>query len=411
MSSPGVRPPLSERASAFLDAGGRIEYIAEHEARMNGSTPDSEYVSLAIAENKLMWDVLDRKVNAPRAVPPSAMGYDDWQGSRSLRNALSGFLGKRLHGVAIDPADIQIMSGAGPLVESLSWAVCNPGDGVLIPTPSYAGYWFDIGGRTRVVPVPAHTSSHDHFRITPEALSAAEAASEVPIRMLLLTNPSNPLGRVLTDEEIHAAIGWARERGIHVIFNEIYGLSIYGETPFHSAASLGYIGQDDVHLLWAFSKDFSASGLRCGVMVTTNGDVRQAVGGFGYFHGVSGDTQHLLATMISDDVWVDDYLTKLRVRLATASDKARGILEEAGIGTIESGAGIFFLADMRSVMSEVTWEAEHELWRRILDTMDVNLTPGSACHNGEPGFVRVCFAAQPVDVMEAALKRVVAALA
>ena len=69
----------------------------------------------------------------------------------------------------------------------------------------------------------------------------------------------------------------------------------------------------------------------------------------------------------------------------------------AGVGHIPAAAGVFLLADFRRFLDEPTWEAEDRLWRRILDGANVNLTPGSACRNPEPGFLRMCFATEPVE--------------
>ena len=68
------------------------------------------------------------------------------------------------------------------------------------------------------------------------------------------------------------------------------------------------------------------------------------------------------------------------------------------------------MLDLRSYLTEQTWEAEHELWLRILDEAKVNLTPGAACHVGEPGFIRLCYAGLPTATMEIGVERLVRAL-
>ena len=65
---------------------------------------------------------------------------------------------------------------------------------------------------------------------------------------------------------------------------------------------------------------------------------------------------------------------------------------------------------MREYMVESTWEAEEALWWRILEEANVNITPGSAGHNGEPGFMRLCFASDPTDTVVAAVRRMAAVL-
>jgi hypothetical protein len=93
-----------------------------------------------------------------------------------------------------------------------------------------------------------------------------------------------------------------------IIMNEVYGLSIHGDAPFRSAASLLGGIPDDVHFIWAFSKDFASSGLRGGVAVTSNRMVHDVLMQHLYFSAVSGDTQHLMASMLGDREWCSRYL-------------------------------------------------------------------------------------------------------
>lgn len=400
---------VSQRARRMVTESTIAPYIVEHIQR-SAEPRDPDYLCLAVAENNLMWDLIAEKANAVRNVGPAAFGYEDMRGSVALRTALARFLGASLFGCDVDLDWIVVMAGAGSVVEALGWALVDPGGGILIPTPSYAGYWNDIEARAGLRAVPAHTQPQDDFRITEDVLTSAADAAAVPIGALLLTNPSNPLGRTLTDDEVGLSIDWARRRGMPIIMNEVYGLSIHGDTPFRSAASmLGGI-PDDVHFIWAFSKDFASSGLRGGVAVTSNRTVHDALMQHLYFSAVSGDTQHLMASMLDDRDWCSRYLAALRQRLGMSYEAARSTLESYGIPSIRGDSGIFLLANFRRHLDAPTWEAEDRLWRSILERAGVNLTPGSACRIVEPGYLRVCHASAPTQVVRAGLDRVAAVL-
>jgi aspartate/methionine/tyrosine aminotransferase len=293
---------VSERARRMVTESTIAPYILEHIQRST-EPRDPDYLCLAVAENHLMWDIISEKANAVRNVGPSAFGYEDMRGSVALRATLARFLGDGLFGCEVSADSIVVMAGAGSVVEALTWALVDPGGGVVIPTPSYAGYWNDIEARVGLLAVPAHTRPESDFRITEDTLTAAVDASTVPIGALLLTNPSNPLGRTLTDDEVALSIDWARRRGMPIIMNEVYGLSIHGDTPFRSAASLLGGIPYDVHFIWAFSKDFASSGLSGGVAVTSNRMVHDVLMQHLYFSAVSGDTQHLMVSMLDDRDW------------------------------------------------------------------------------------------------------------
>ena len=396
----------SDRARDLLSTSATAPHVAEHLARTAPGRDQGDYRCLAIAENRLMADVMSEKADAVRMVPSRALTYDDMFGSPTFRAAVARTVSERITHHPVDPSHVTPMAGAGSVIEALGWTLVDPGGGVLIPTPSYAGYWTDLGTRIGVHAVPAHTTPDDDFRITPDALTRAEASAGVDLGALLLTNPSNPLGRGLTDDEITTSVGWARERGLPIIVNEVYALSAHRPGAFRSIIDVLGGMAPDLHFVWAASKDLSASGLRAGIGISLDDDVREALAAHLYFSAVSGDTQHLLVTMLEDRAWFDRYVTTMRTRLSAAYASATDVLETHGIGYVEADAGLFVLADLRPWLPEATWEGEDALWRSILEHTGVNLTPGSACHVVEPGFVRICYATRdPAEVVEA-LERV-----
>jgi aspartate/methionine/tyrosine aminotransferase len=401
---------LSNRGRRLVASPPLAEYIHENFARADDrchpfTNPDG-YVSMCIAENKLTWDLLEPKMAASRSVPSRVAGYDTMIGAAPFREELARFMGRTFLGRRIDPAHVAVLSGAGSVLELLFYAICDAGDGVLVPTPSYAGFWADLETRDELTIVPVHCPSEDGFRLTREGLDAALDGAGRPVTALLFTTPNNPLGRVYTPNEIEDVLLWAEERGIHVVFDEVYALSVFGHSSFVSVASLRPSLGDNVHVVWAFSKDFAVSGLRCGVLVTENEVVLEAVDHLAYWACCSGYTQEMLRQMIADDEWVDEYLAENRRRLGDAYAATTAALDAIGIPYLPGEAGFFVLCDMRPFMSEVTWEAEHALWRRLLEEANVNLTPGAACRVGEPGFMRLCFTGEQTESVKIGLERV-----
>ena len=299
-----------------------------------------------------------------------------------------------------------MLAGAGSVLESLFYVICEPGDGVLVPTPSYAGFWADLETRNELKIVPVHGSSEDDFRPTPELLEAAFSGADCPVKALLFTSPNNPLGAVYTEAELDEVHRWAEGKGIHVVYDEIYALSTYGGRQFISAASLRPRMGEKTHIVWAFSKDFAMSGLRCGVLVTENQAVIEAIDGIAYWACCSGDTQALLAEMIRDDDWVDGYVAENGRRLQASYSIVATALMKADIPFIEPQAGFFVMCDMRRFMNEASWHGEEELWRDLLERAHVNVTPGSACRVSEPGWMRLCFASETPEKLTDGMGRV-----
>ncbi len=389
------------------------DYIVEHFARVMerekgaGARDGSpEYVPLCIAENSLLKDRVLERIDAAPTPPTRVLGYDAMVGAEEFRGELAAFMGRAFLGRTFAADQVAVLAGAGTVLEQVFYALGDPGDAVLVPTPSYAGFWTDLETRDELHVVPVHCRSDEGFELTTENLDEALASTERPVKALLFTNPDNPRGSVASVQQVEMVVHWAATHGIHVVFDEIYALSVFGDTPFTSVASLLPALGEHVHIIWAFSKDFGASGLRCGVLVSENQALLAAVNGLAYWGAVSGHTQWILGQMISDEAWVDSFCAELRESLGSTNARVTAALDAAGIPVLPAEAGIFVLCDMRAFLPEATWDAEHALWRRILDEANVNITPGSACRIAEPGFMRLCYAAEPIDSVLEAIDRV-----
>ena len=400
---------LSQRGADLVREPPLPEYVSEHYARQEEAwdaqaRPDG-YIALCIAENKQVTELLASRLGQVGAMPAQRLGYDAMVGNLEFRRTLAAFLAERVFRRSVLPEQIAVLAGAGSVLELVFYAIADAGDGILVPTPSYAGFWADLETRDSLQIVPVHTRHETQFRLRIEDLEQAYETAERPIRALLFTSPDNPLGRVHGQEELTRILDWAQAKDLHVVFDELYALSVFGERGFVSAASLRESLGPKTHLVWAFSKDFGASGLRAGVLFSENDDLLRAVDALAYWCACSSETQYRLQEVISDRTFVDGYLDQARQRLAAAYRRVVAGLERHGFSYVPAEAGLFVMCDLRAHLVEATWPAEHALWRRLLDEGGVNLTPGRACHCAEPGLFRVCFAGVPEPALDLALDR------
>jgi aspartate/methionine/tyrosine aminotransferase len=322
-----------------------MQVSREHAERRWAPDRVDGFVDMSTAENALVWDLLEPEISKARSVPASAARYGDIRGLAPFRAAIAALAGRTFVGRDVDPDSICAMAGAGAVLEAVFHALCDPGDGVLVATPGYPGFWMDLETRDEAVIVPVPTRWDDGFRITSEALDRAFDSSTRPIRALLLASPDNPTGRVLDRSELADLVAWCRSRGIHLVSDEVYALSVHDETPFTSVADVTELG-DDIHIVWAISKDFAVSGFRCGVLITENERLQRAVSGQAIWSGVSGRTQHLFADLLGNQEWTDRYLTEMRRRLADAHDLATDALTARNIRHLPGQAGFFTMVDL-----------------------------------------------------------------
>lgn len=122
---------------------------------------------------------------------------------------------------------------------------------------------------------------------------------------------------------------------------------------------------------------------------------------------ISSQTQHLLACMLSDEEFTENYIETNRVRLRKRYNMIIDGLRSAGIECLKGNAGLFCWMNMSPLLeNNPTREGELELWNDILHEVKLNISPGSSCHCSEPGWFRVCFANMSENTLEIALQRI-----
>src|SRR4051794_26759709 len=131
---------------------------------------------------------------------------------------------RRRYGLQIDPdLGVQVTFGATEAIAATMLGLLEPGDEVVVLEPFYDSYAATIamaGATRRLV-----TLRPPHFALDVDELAAAAAGERV--RMLLLTSPHNPTGRVLTRAELEAVARTCVERDLVAVTDEVYEHLVY----------------------------------------------------------------------------------------------------------------------------------------------------------------------------------------
>lgn len=408
---------VSRQASRLVGEAPAIavaHFAAEADPYDPGANP-AGYVNLGTAENRLTWDLLAPRLRATRHVGPGDTRYGPLFGTERMRERTATLLG-RIWGAPVAAADLVVVSGATAALDLIATALCDPGEAIAVPVPYYGALDTDLTGRSgaRIVPVPPGPGAGP----VPGAAAVADAVEQAraqgtTVRALALTSPHNPLGRVYRVAEL-ADLARACERlDLDLIADEIYAGSTFAGPAFTSALALPGepIDPNRVHAIWGFAKDFGLPGLKVGVLHTRGAAVLAAARELAYFAPVSTDTQFLLAGLLDDTGWLDDFRAAHRARLAGSYATVTRHLAAAGIGHLPAEAGLSVWTDLRPWLADGTAAAEQELWRQLFDQARVSLTPGQVFHAPEPGWFRLCHAVGADQVREgiARLHRVLGA--
>ncbi|KAF2304039.1 hypothetical protein GH714_026584 [Hevea brasiliensis] len=297
--------------------------------------------------------------------------------------------------------------------ELLIFILADPGDALLVPIPYYPGFDRDLRWRTGVKIVPIHCDSSNNFQVTPQALEAAYKDAEamnIKVRGVLITNPSNPLGATIQRSVLEDILDFATQKNIHLVSDEIYSGSTFSSSEFVSIAEIlearGYKDSERVHIVYSLSKDLGLPGFRVGTIYSYNDKVVTTARKMSSFTLISSQTQHLLATMLSDKVFTKNYIKINRERLRKRYEMIIQGLRSAGIECLKGNAGLFCWMNLSPLLKTPTKEGELSLWNSIIHDLKLNISPGSSCHCSEPGWFRVCFANMSEQTLEVALKRI-----
>lgn len=210
------------------------------------------------------------KEAAIKSIEDNDSHYAPGAGTLALRKAIAHFMQDRYQ-LTYDPeSEIAVTIGATEGIYASLSALINPGDEVLIATPTFPLYSVIatiLGGN----PVEIDTSVDD-FVLTPaklkETLSAHPAA-----KALVLNYPSNPTGVTYTKDQVKALADAVKDTNLVVIADEIYSELVYGG---HHTSIAEFIPEQTLVLNGA-SKSQAMTGYRVGFIAGPK-DLMKSVG-------------------------------------------------------------------------------------------------------------------------------------
>lgn len=189
-----------------------------------------------------------------------AVAYCDFQGMADAREAIARY--ERSKGIAdITAGDVFIGNGVSEVVNFALMPLLNPGDEVLIPTPSYS-LWSNTVLLAGAKPVFYRCDEAADWN--PDVADLKRRITE-KTRAMVIINPNNPTGAVYDPQVLREMLAVARERDLIVFSDEIYDRLVMDGLEHVSTASLA--PDLTVITMNGLSKSHCLCGYRCGWMV------------------------------------------------------------------------------------------------------------------------------------------------
>lgn len=190
--------------------------------------------------------------------------YAPSPGIPELIEAIRGYYAKL--DIPLESGDILAATGGSEALEMVLECILDDGDEILIPEPFYPNYntFVRVTG-AKIHPI--HTSPEEGYHYADRAKIEAEINEHT--RAIMVTNPGNPTGVVLTPEEMRLIVDIAKEHNLFVIGDEVYREFVYGGEKLATMLQFPDAAENVV-VVDSVSKRFSACGARVGVLISRN---------------------------------------------------------------------------------------------------------------------------------------------
>ena len=300
-------------------------------------------------------------------------------GLAELRSEINNYMTRRFNVSYKPDSEVIVTVGGSEAIDIAFRSVIEPGDEIIIPTPSFVCY-APLAKMSGGVPVILETKFEDRFKINPEALKAAITPRT---KMLVLPYPNNPTGAIMTREELSDIADILRDTNILVLSDEIYAEMTY--TGDHcSIASLDGMWERTI-IASGFSKAYAMTGWRLGYICAPKPLTEQMLKIHQYGIMSSPTTSQFAAIEAlkngEDDIkmMVDEYNRRRRYIFNG--------LKSIGIESFEPEGAFYIFPKIGDF--GLTGE---EFCNKLLYDYKCAIVPGNAFGNSGEGFARISYA-------------------
>ena len=314
--------------------------------------------------------------------------YTPNAGLSDLRRAICRYL-KRRFDLEYQPIGQTLVTVGGSEGLDLAFrCLLEPGDEVIIPTPSFVCYG-PLVSMIHGVPVYVETRVENEFRLTPEELKAAITPRT---KILVLPFPNNPTGGIMHREDLEALAEVLRGTNIMVVSDEIYAELTYGQHHV-SMANIPDMYERTI-VINGFSKAYSMTGWRMGYvcgpkeLIAAMTKLHQ----YGIMSAPTTSQYAAIEAMEHGDRDIETMKQEYDGRRRFLVDGFR----QLGLDCFEPRGAFYVFPCIRS-----TGLSSEEFCDRFLEQEHVAVIPGSAFGPGGEGFVRACYAASMKNLTEA----------
>jgi len=353
--------------------------------------------------NSVKWDMM-KKVYGRDDLLPMWVADMDFLAPTEIRQSLQERINHGIFGYTFPPetlyesainwikmryqwkvsADSFLLSnGVVPSISMAIQALTEVGDQVLIQSPVYTPFYDMIRNNDRIVVKNPLKENNGYYTID---FDDFEQKLKQGVKLLILCNPHNPVGRVWKKEELIRIGELCEKYEVLILSDEIHADIVYSPHVHTPIASLNKTLEELTITCYAPSKTFNIAGLQASLMVIPNKNIRQKIEQVqkkqGFFtlnlFGLLG----MEAAYTHGEKWLEQLLNYLKKNITTSLQYITEHLPHININEPE-GTYLLWL-DCRTLNV-----SDKQLQQLLLEKGKLALEPGKKYGDEGEGFVRM----------------------
>ena len=320
-----------------------------------------------------------------------AVPYCDVRGMAAARNVICTYhIGRGLQGIM--PNDVFICNGVSEAASMLLNALIGTGDEILLPSPCYS-LWSNNAYLCGGKPVfyrcdPANEWNPDIEDIESKITDRTKA--------ILVINPNNPTGAIMTRDELQAIATVIKDTNIIVLSDEIYNSLTYGPDRHVCFAELDGMKERTI-VINGFSKAFAMTGWRLGYILADRRLVKQMLK-IHQFAIMCAPTlsQYAAISAVRDG---DADVERMRMAYNQRRNYLMKAFRDMGLKCFEPFGAFYVFPSIKEFGM-----TSDEFATKLLQEEKVAVVPGTAFGQCGEGFLRISYA-YSIDDLKIALGR------
>lgn len=264
--------------SAFFDkVVDRTEKSGSYSTKWHGF--GSRFPGFDVQAALPMW-VADMDFRCPPAVVDAVKrraaheiyGYTNPIIVSEFVEACSNWAGRR-YGWKFKPEWAVFLPGVVPAINAAVQEFTKEGEGVIVQPPVYYPFFDGVLNNHRTI--ERNPLIFNGIRYEMDFDNLEELAAVPKNKLLILSNPHNPVGRVWTSEELQRVCEICRANDVMIFSDEIHADLIYKNVKFTTVGRVGEKYYSNIIVAYAPSKTFNLAGLGASAIVAPDPKVKE----------------------------------------------------------------------------------------------------------------------------------------